>query len=51
LVRKEIWRSLAFIITKVEDRPTVKEDLIAKLENIKKKITTLYEKDVENALK
>jgi hypothetical protein len=51
LSRREIWRSLAFIITKVEDKPTIKEDLIAKLENIKEKISTLYEKEVEDALK
>jgi hypothetical protein len=51
LFRREIWRSLAFIITKVEDKPTIKEDLIAKLENIKDKISTLYEKNVEDALR
>jgi hypothetical protein len=51
LFRREIWRSLAFVITKVEDKPTIKEDLIAKLRNIQQKISTLYEKNVEDALR
>lgn len=51
LVRKQIWKSLVFIITKTEDKPTIKEDLIAKLRNIQQQITTLYGKNVEDALK